>query len=180
MRKDDIVEEDRDGPSSRMQHREQNEKERANEACGKTYFMTRERKSSSHQEIPTARKVYQVYCVPTNMTKELIISFMVVKHTTRVASQYSNLREYGWERAGFSETSYGDCSYMRLAWRPQLPVLNISCWPTRKIQRLVKHSIMTGRIILMSDAISKDAFEGLQHWESRDEGERGSKNENSQ
>ena len=95
MRKDNVIEEDRDGPSSRMQHREQNEKERANEACGKTYFMTRERKSSSHQEIPTARKVYQVYCVPASMTKELTIAIVVVKRT-RVASFYSNLQGYSW------------------------------------------------------------------------------------
>ena len=73
-------------PSSLMQRQEQNEKERENEAWKKTYFMTSERKSSSHQELPTARKVYQVYRVPTSMTKELTISIVIVEHTTRVAS----------------------------------------------------------------------------------------------
>ena len=79
-------------PSSLTQHREQNEKERENQACGKMYFMTSERKSSSHQELPTARKVYQVDRVPTSMTKELTIAIVVVKRTARVASFYSNLQ----------------------------------------------------------------------------------------
>ena len=87
MKKDDVIEEVGDGPSSLTQRQGKNEKERENvEACGKIYFMTSERKSASHREIPSARKVYQMYRVPTSITKELTISFMVVKHTTRVAS----------------------------------------------------------------------------------------------
>ena len=54
---------------SLTQRREKNEKERENEACGKTYFMTRKRKS--YREIPSAGKVHQVCRVPTSMTKEL-------------------------------------------------------------------------------------------------------------